>query len=204
MGTKTLTQELQKIENKIQDLEKRFRANEADIEETQERVENAKKRIQELREQYEKKRTARQESLASGKDTQTLNKEITTIREAIELREDEVIGLENKLKKLKEKSPDLIKELAETRDEIPRTKLVNLVPEYNKVASDLAVIVEEMWKLRLALDETHKYGFAVVAPVPWGFGALGHIQKLYLPGDDIPSHPFQQAHFDINAFFEKG
>jgi chromosome segregation ATPase len=202
METKTLLDKLQKIEKHIEDTKRRIMENIQSIDVTQQRLDESKSNVEHLKEQYESARQKRQGILAAGKDSQEISKRIKEIRNELEEREDEQIGLQTKLEELTVETPSLENELSEAEKEIPTARLIYLHGKYNKLASELAPIVEEMWKLRFQLNETHARGGVVVSPAGWSFGALGAIPRLYLPDQEVPGDKVSQTFFDLAAYRE--
>jgi chromosome segregation ATPase len=202
METKLLTEKIQKIEKHIEDTKQRIMENIKSIDVTQQRLEESKSSVEHLKEQYESARQKRQGVLAAGNDSQAISSEIKSIRDQLEEKEDEQIGLQTKLEELTAETPSLENELIEAEKDIPKARLIYLHGKYNKLASELAPIVQEMWKLRFELNETHARGGVVVSPAGWSFGALGAIPRLYLPDQEVPGDKVSQTFFDLAAYRE--
>jgi chromosome segregation ATPase len=198
MSKDTMAEEIKKAEARIAEVEKEIETLGSDIQATGARLEMARDRKAVLESELKQCREERQKALAMGQSSQKINKRISEIREEMEEGEDEVIGLEAHLRDLNEKMEQLQGVLNEVQPEPSRIKLRHLAGRYNKLASEMAPVVEEMWRLRLVL-EPKDYDSTIVVPLGWHWGtALTRIPKIFFPDEDIPEH----RDFANNTYFD--
>lgn len=207
MKVKTLEENLLEAEQRIVNIEERVRSIDNDIESTSKRLMESKERLDTLQPQYEQARKKRQAILAKKEDPDKVSSEIIAIKAEIELKEDETIGLTDRLERLQGEEAKLLEDLIEARKEIPRTRLIHAAERYNKIASTLAEVVKEIWKYRIELNETNEArNITVASPSGWG-GALQWIPKLFLP-EEVPTQSYQNrpdltTFFDFQGFYEE-
>lgn len=99
-----MNQELKKIDSEVKDQENKIAQDKKIIEQRakeaaslESRLATAKSDKQNIQNEYESKREARQNAIFEGKDITAINSELNKIKESLEIKDDEVISIQNKL-----------------------------------------------------------------------------------------------------------
>jgi len=196
--TKALAENIEGIRERMKSVNARIKQNSKDIEDTTLRIEQLEDAPERLQGQYVKLREKRQEALVLGKGTDKINAALNEVRAELELKEDELIGLQNRLKELQEEARTLEKEKGEAYYLIPKAKLVHLKDEYNRVAERLAQIVIDIQEQRHLLHDSNTGRF-VYCPAGFDSGAFQVISKLYHVDEQIPD----EAHKNERLFYHE-
>src|SRR4030042_4776129 len=189
---------------KLEGIKGRITANRNNTVEAGKRKRTATEKLEDYQSRYEEAREERQSLLASGKDVKKINESIKSMQADKELAEDEVIGLDKMLADLSDEAKALEKKDEETERDILKSKLLPLVPAYNEVAAKVAAIVENIWNLRFALNESHIGAQTILSAVGWNENGLMEIPKLFLISDPEPGRYSEEAvHFSYRLLIDK-
>jgi hypothetical protein len=194
--------ETKELQNKLASIRSLIFTTQNNKEEAEKRKEKAEETLKRFQTEYEAAREKRQGLLASGKDVKKENESIKSMQTDKELAEDEVVGLDKMLIDLSDELQRLDKEEQQTEEDILKSKLLLFLPIYNKAAARLALIVREIWQLRLALNKHTYHSHAVYCPAGWDENALVEIPKLFSPDDStVPRRDTVEAyHFRFRYF----
>jgi seryl-tRNA synthetase len=192
------------LEKKLEGIKGRITANRSNTTEAEKRKGVAIEKLEDYQSRYEKAREERQGLLASGKDVKKTNESIKIMQTDKELAEDEVIGLDKMLADLSDEAKALEQEEREAERDILKSKLLPLVPAYNEAAARLAAIVENIWELRYALEESHSGPQTIYSAMGWSENGLMEIPKLFLIGGPEPDrYSVEAVHFSVRLLIDK-
>jgi len=192
-----LTKQIEGIERRIKDLDKQVKDNTEEMGATESRIRGTEKRIEDLKPELERAREERQQILVDGIDSQKIKNLIKEIRDEVEEKEDELIGLQNRLGNLKVKGARLVEEKTEVEKGIPKAKLIHFAKKYNEIASTLGPVVKEICELRYILGE-HIKQETIISPTPWA----PSFPKLFEPHEEIPENINHATFFNFRAWDE--
>jgi len=161
------------------------------------RLFDAKKVLSELDQEKIEIREQRPTLLADGENVDKLNKRLKEIEEEIELKEDEVKGIQNKLPVLRQDLKTMCSNTNVVYSQVVAYKIPDLYADYNKVAQKLAEKVKEYCVLKnMSQDYYSSSHWAYSEKFP---GALSLIPSL--PKDDKPI--FDKNNYDSSGIGEK-
>lgn len=178
----TLEKQIRDIEGRLEKTNVLLQKNAEETASIEQRAAKATKRIAELEVEKEEARFARQKALVLGEDPNAFGKRRSDIQEEKELREDEVAGLNARLSELKADKEVLLGQQCELQKEIPTAKIIAAARRYNELAQQLAQVVEEIWSLKLEMNDTTD-GKVVASPGYWD-GSLDRIPRLYIVAEE--------------------
>ncbi len=197
----SLEDNIKDIQGRMKEVVARIKYNSEDIEATRSRIEQMEGVPERLQGQYDELREKRQEALALGKSTEKINTALNEVRAELEIKEDELIGLQKRLETLQEEARILEKEKNDIYYAIPKVKLIHLKDEYNRAAERLAQIVIDIQEQRHLLNDSNTGRF-VYCPAGFDSGAFHVITKLYLVDEPIPdnAHNNERLFYNVRWF----
>ncbi len=183
-------------------LERVDRGIDAERAQTHEQIAAAQARRASVESRVEEKRQERQRRLAAGEDVAALNRGIREIREEVELAEDLIAGLEDKLRALEAENRTLVTEtIPALYREMARLLIPPIAARWNRKAAELAEISKEL--VRAIADSRQEFSErsgSFVHVSSWeGFA---QIPLLYLPGE-LERKPEDAFHYHCFMEAEK-
>ena len=191
-------QDSSKLEKETVSLKKEIRSLDAEINKLENRVAevhhqaNANKaRMNELREH-------RQNLLADEKDVKSVSNEIRNIFNQRELIEDELVGLEKRISALSDSKIEMERQLAQHERDIKISALYKQFDLYNDIASNLGIVVKEIYK-QIRNDRELKQ--ILLRHAGDMTGALENIPRLLIDTEGKTSlHTFEKHFFHASHF----
>ncbi len=191
-----LEKEIKELEDRLIVLEDRIKSGFQERETLRLRKNDAESKIKSFDVAMEDLRKAKQTSLVLGENISDLNEKIKKLREEKDDRQDEVIGIEERISTITRCIGEWHPETLEINRQILVLKAVPIVEKYNEAAEKLSQTVTEVWKLVSTLAQNECPLNRAFTTSSWG-GALICIPKLYVTAQ--PQNPNQEK----EDFFKK-
>lgn len=183
--------ETKKLQKEVEILKSRIKENARERDKLIERKEEAEQRLSFIDGRVKEIRVDRQRLLALGEDVSKLTEELRRLQDERDLRSDEIAGIQSRVNIISDENEGLYKEKMEIEREILVLKAVPLRDEYNRLASELARVVTDVWGLIKELgEEPGSPNCRAFFASNWG-GALRLIPRLYDPAEFIKSTPIE-------------
>jgi chromosome segregation ATPase len=181
----------------------RIPENQKETEQTTQRLQKAEIQAARFEDNWEALRKERQKVLAEQTDPSKINKQIKDLKEQREMMEDETIGLNERLSILKGEKETLEREKVEVERDILKEETIRpLLVKYNKIAQQLALLLDDMevaifqyGLLSYAGLEANKppvISSRVGSAEPWAESALSSIPSLAINGEPTQAHIYDR------------
>jgi len=136
--------QLASLQKQLEQIEARIGSIPGELQRFKEKIGERKYSLEVMEKRIEDARKERQDLLASGKSPEQASQRLEKHRDEFELLEDEIAGMERKIKFLQEEEPALVISRKECKEEIFKIRLAPLVEEYNQGAEKVGLALQKV------------------------------------------------------------